>query len=77
MKMRKVWRVIGAVTLLCLVIGIVGICVGLFMGSSPVILRSHGNLDEYIHRLQINWGVLRAYAEDLLQKAQQLTGRFF
>ena len=52
--MSKAWRVVSAVALLCLVIGILGVGVGFFMGSSPSVIQSHGNLTEYISRLQIN-----------------------
>ena len=52
--MSKAWRVVSAVALLCLVIGILGVGVGFFMGSSPSVIQSHGSLTEYISRLQIN-----------------------
>ncbi len=57
--MRKAWRFVGVVALLCLVIGIMGVGVGFFTGSSPVTIQNHGNLTEYIERLTINWGILR------------------
>ena len=57
--MHKVWRIVSAVALICLVVGIMGIGVGFFTGSSPVTIESHGSLTEYIHRLQINWGYLQ------------------
>ena len=56
--MSKFWRVISGVALVCLVIGILGIGVGFFMGSSPVAIRNHGSLTEYIERLRINWDIL-------------------
>ncbi len=64
--MNKVWRIISAVVLLCLVLGIIGIGVGFFMGSSPVVLQNHGSLTEYLHRLEINRDILRQSLNDLL-----------
>ena len=57
--MTKAWRIVGSIALLFLVIGILGVGVGFFMGSSPVVLRNHGNLEGYIERLTINWNVLK------------------
>ena len=56
--MRKAWRVVGAISLICLIIGILAVGVGFFTGSSPVVIQNHGNLTEYIERLQINWSIL-------------------
>ena len=56
--MKKAWSVVGAVALLCLVIGIAGIGVGFFTGSSPVTIQNHGSLDEYLVRLSVNWNIL-------------------
>ena len=56
--MKKAWRIVSAVALLCLVIGIAGIGVGFFTGSSPVTIQNHGNLDEYFLRLSANWDIL-------------------
>lgn len=64
--MNKAWRIISAIVLLCLVLGIAGIGVGFFMGSSPVILQNHGSLTEYLHRLEINRGILMQSLNDLL-----------
>ena len=65
--MRKLWRIIGTIALLCLVIGIVGVGVGFFTGSSPVIIRNHGSLDGYIERLTVNWNILRQLVEPYLR----------
>lgn len=43
----------------CLVLGILAIGAGFFAGSSPVIIQNHGNLAEYMQRLQINLDILR------------------
>ena len=61
--MRKLWRVMSALALLCLVLGIIGVGIGFFTGSSPVVIREHGALTEYFRRLSLNWGYLR---EDFL-----------
>lgn len=57
--MNKIWRIVSGIALLCLVLGIAGIGIGFFTGSSPVLLQEHGNLTEYAQRLQINWTVFR------------------
>ena len=63
--MHKLRHTANAIGLMILVIGIVGIGVGFFMGSSPVAIQNHGNLTEYIRRLQINWDVLLGYLRQL------------
>ena len=64
--MSKAWRIVSAIALVFLVVGIVGVGVGFFTGSSPVVIQNHGNLTEYIRRLQINWDVLQNGVRDLL-----------
>ena len=64
--MRKAWRIVSAIALVFLVVGIVGVGVGFFTGSSPVVIQNHGNLTEYFRRLQINWDVLRGDIQYLL-----------
>ena len=64
--MRKGWRVVSAIALICLVVGIMGVGVGFFTGSSPTVIQNHGSLTEYIERLQINWGYLQEDVGDLL-----------
>ncbi len=64
--MNKVWRTVSAVALICLIVGIMGIGVGFFTGSSPVILQNHGSLTEYLHRLEINYGILTEDVGSLL-----------
>ena len=56
--MRKAWRIVSAIALVFLIVGIMGVGVGFFTGSSPVMIQNHGNLTEYIRRLQINRDVL-------------------
>ena len=57
--MNKAWRVVSVIVLLCLVVGILGVGVGFFTGSSPVVIQNHGEINEYLNRLTINWGVLK------------------
>lgn len=64
--MNKAWRIVSAAALVCLIVGIMGIGVGFFTGSSPVIIQNHGSLTEYIRRLEINWGILQEGVRDLL-----------
>lgn len=56
--MRKAWRIVSAMALVFLVVGIMGVGVGFFTGSSPVVIQNHGNLTEYIRRLQLNRDIL-------------------
>ncbi len=60
--MRKAWRIVSAIALICLIVGIMGVGVGFFTGSSPVVIQNHGSLTEYFSRLQLNWGY---FLEDL------------
>lgn len=64
--MNKAWRIVSALALLCLVIGIAGIGIGFFTGSSPVIIQNHGSLAEYAQRLEMNWTILQNYITQLL-----------
>ena len=66
--MNKIWRVVSIIALLCLVIGILGVGVGFFMGSSPSVLESHGSLPEYLERLEINKNVAVDLARMLLAR---------
>ena len=56
--MRKLWHTVTAIALVLIVIGIFGVGVGFFMGSSPVALQNHGSINEYLERLQINRDIL-------------------
>lgn len=64
--MRKAWRIVSAAALVCLIVGILGIGVGFFTGSSPVAIQNHGALTEYVQRLQYNWGILREDLQGIL-----------
>ena len=59
--MNKIWRFVSGIVLLCLLGGIVCIGIGFFTGSSPVIIQEHGNLTEYVARLEMNKTVLLDY----------------
>ena len=63
--MNKARHVVGAIALFCLIIGIVGIGVGFFMGSSPVAIQNHGSLTEYLARLETNWNILLGHIREL------------
>ncbi len=56
--MRKAWRIVSAIALVFLIVGIMGVGVGFFTGSSPVTIQNHGNLTEYVRRLQMNRDIL-------------------
>ena len=64
--MRKAWRIVSAMALVFLVVGIMGVGVGFFTGSSPVVIQNHGNLTEYARRLQMNWDILLANLRGIL-----------
>lgn len=64
--MNKAWRIVSGLALLCLVIGIAGIGIGFFTGSSPVIIQNHGSLAEYAQRLEMNWTILQNYITQIL-----------
>ena len=57
--MHKAWRVVSGLALMCMLLGVVGVAVGFFTGSSPVALQNQGNLTEYDQRLSLNWDILR------------------
>ena len=64
--MHKAWRVVSGIALVCLIIGIVGLGVGFFTGSSPVTIQNHGSLTEYIQRLEMNRDILLESLRNLL-----------
>lgn len=64
--MNKAWRIVSGLALLCLVIGIAGIGIGFFTGSSPVIIQNHGSLAEYAQRLEMNRTILQNYITQIL-----------
>ena len=64
--MKKAWKIFGTAALVCLLLGVVLIAAAFFMGSSPVILREHGSLNEYFVRLATNWKIFSADVQALL-----------
>ena len=66
--MNKLWRVVSGVALVCLVVGILAVGVGFFMGSSPVVIEQHGALTEYMERLAYNRDVMLRGAEELVRR---------
>lgn len=68
--MRKGWRIVSGVALICFLVGVMAIGVGFFTGSSPTALQAHGHLTEYNARLAQNWRILR---QDLAGLRQMLT----
>ncbi len=63
--MNKAWRIVGGIALVFLALGVIGIGVGFFAGSSPVVIQNHGNFSEYMERLEINWNILRGFIAGL------------
>lgn len=57
--MRKGWRIVSGIALVCFLIGVMAIGVGFFTGSSPTALQAHGHLTEYNARLAQNWLILQ------------------
>lgn len=57
--MRKVWHLVSYIVMACLLLGVLGIAVGFFTGSSPTVIASRGHLDEYGERLMMNLEILR------------------
>ncbi len=70
--MRRGWRVITGIALVCFLVGIVAVAVGFFTGSSPTALRAHGSLTEYGSRLETNWAILRQDLESIRQSLVRL-----
>ena len=58
--MRKLWHIVSAVSMICLLLGIAAIGVAFFTGSSPSALQAHGHLSQYGERLAANWDILQA-----------------
>ena len=64
--MRKAWHVVSLLAMSCILLGIVGVAVGFFTGSSPSVIQSHGHIQQFGERLAMNWDILRPDAADLL-----------
>lgn len=69
--MRRGWRIVSGIALVCFLVGVVAVGVGFFTGSSPTALRAHGSLTEYSQRLNTNWAILKRDLEPLRQALTQ------
>ena len=65
--MRKGWRIVSGIALVCFLLGVMAIGVGFFTGSSPTALQAHGHLTEYSARLSQNWLILQRDIDSLRQ----------
>ena len=75
--MKKAWHILSAVAMGCILLGIVGMAVGFFTGSSPSVIESHGHIGQYAERLSMNWAVLKQNANLLMDQVRTfLTGLF-
>ena len=70
--MHKLWRAVSMVAFACFLLGILGIGVGFFTGSSPTAIQAHGHLAQYWERLSLNWDILRQDLEQLSLKLGSL-----
>ena len=63
--MKKLWRITGALVLVCLLLGIGLLAAGFFTGASPVTVKNHGCLTEFSQRLSYNRAILEALLAEL------------
>ena len=75
--MKKAWHIVSAVAMGCILLGIVGMAVGFFTGSSPSVIESHGHIGQYAERLAMNWAVLKQNANLLLDQARTFLAGLF
>ena len=66
--MKKLWRITGALILICLLLGIGLLAAGFFTGGSPVTVKNHGCLTEFSQRLAYNRGVLENLLAELVAR---------
>lgn len=64
--MKKAWKIICSVALVCLAMGVLLAGVGFFTGGSPTSIMNHGSLDGFFERLTINWNILKDMFAGLL-----------
>ena len=57
--MRKAWHAVSLLAMACILLGVVGVAVGFFTGSSPSVIESHGHIQQYGERLAMNWDILK------------------
>ena len=75
--MKKAWHIVSAVAMGCILLGIVGMAVGFFTGSSPSVIESHGHIGQYAERLSMNWAVLKQDIAGLVAQAQTFLAGLF
>lgn len=75
--MKKAWHILSAVAMGCILLGIVGMAVGFFTGSSPSVIESHGHIGQYGERLAMNWAVLKQNAALLMDQARAFLAGLF
>ena len=75
--MKKAWHIVSAVAMGCILLGIVGMAVGFFTGSSPSVIESHGQIGLYGQRLAMNWAILRAHLTQGLDTVRSFLSSIF
>lgn len=75
--MKKAWHIVSAVAMSCILLGVVGMAVGFFTGSSPSVIESHGHIGQYAERLSMNWAVLKQNANLLMDQVQAFLAGLF
>lgn len=70
--MHKLWRAVSMLAFTFFLLGILGIGVGFFTGSSPSAIQAHGHLAQYWERLSMNWDILRQDLTGLWQRLTEL-----
>ena len=75
--MKKAWHIVSAIAMSCILLGVVGMAVGFFTGSSPSVIESHGHIGQYAERLSMNWAVLKQDIAGLVAQAQTFLAGLF
>lgn len=77
--MRKIWHLVNYIAIGCFLLGVLGVAVGFFTGSSPTVIQARGNLGEYSQRLMMNWEILQRdwnnvvwWVEDMFAAVREL-----
>ena len=75
--MKKAWHIVSAIAMSCILLGVVGMAVGFFTGSSPSVIQSHGHICQYGERLAMNWAALKQNAALLADQARTFLAGLF
>ncbi len=75
--MKKAWHIVSAIAMSCILLGVVGMAVGFFTGSSPSVIESHGHIGQYAERLAMNWAVLKQNANLLIDQVRTFLAGLF